>query len=199
MDFSPVTEAAVALWISQGVTSLTHPLLELASRTCFAPLGIVADWFEAEPFSSLESGLADGWLRRPRWNPATLDPNHPAAADLQAWALQPQSVRVQTDAVFVLPAGTDERAAWAVVRHSIAARERARAFLAAAAASLLFDPESAAIYLAGDAAAFAQGIWAQIEEPMARTEDGTAAAKLPVPDRTAAPARPTEPTPAPAA
>jgi hypothetical protein len=185
MDISPAAEAAVARWIAGGVTSLTHPVLAQLYRDCFAPLGIEADWLEAEPFSSLEAGWPDGWLRRPRWNPARLDPTHPAAADLQRWAVhsppaccngaqQAPVVTVQLDGVLRLPESTEEQTAWAAVRHSVAARERVRAFLAAAAASLLFDPEAAAIYRDGDAAKFVRRIWAQMEEPTDHTADGAA-------------------------
>jgi hypothetical protein len=200
MDLSPAAEAAVARWIEGGVTSLTHPVLAQLFRDCFAPLGIEADWLEAEPFSSLEAGWPDGWLRLPRWNPARLDPHHPAAIDLQHWALEQAQadqtadrdgsavepaaiVTVQPDGLFRLPESTDERAAWAAVRHSVAARERVRVFLAAAAASLLFDAEAAAIYRDGDAAEFVRRIWAQMEEPTDRTADG--AANIPEPAATA--------------
>ena len=174
MQPSPAAEAAVARWIAAGVTSLTHPFLALVYRDCFVPLGIEADWFEAEPFSSLEAGWPDGWLRRPRWNPAQVDPSHAAAGALRPWLDQPSAVTVRCDGLLQLPPSTDERAAWAAIHASVIARERARAFLAAAAASLLFDPDAAAIYCAGDAAAFARRIWAQMDDPTEHTADGAA-------------------------
>lgn len=179
MHPSPAAEAAVARWIGGGVTSLTHPILALLFRECFAPLGIEADWFEAEPFSGLETGWPDGWLRRPRWNPAQIDSGHPAAEALQPWAAQPSAVTVRCDGLLQLPPSADESAAWVAIRSSVIARERARAFLAAAAASLLFDPEAAAIYCAGDAASFARRIWGQMAEPPEHKAD--AAANIPAP------------------
>jgi hypothetical protein len=146
----------------------------LVYRDCFAPLGIEADWFEAEPFSSLEAGWPDGWLRCPRWNPAQVDPGSPAAGALRPWLAQPSAVTVRCDGLLQLPPSADEPAAWAAIRASVIARERARAFLAAAAASLLFDPEAAAIYCAGDAAAFAGRIWAQMAEPTENKADAAA-------------------------
>ena len=49
MDEPSFSELAIARWLAQGVTSLTHPLLRSALETCFHPLGIEADWLEAQP------------------------------------------------------------------------------------------------------------------------------------------------------
>ena len=158
-----VPELAVARWISSGITSLTHPVLVRIQAECFGAIGIEADWFEAEPFSGVEAGMPDGWLRAPRWNPQRVDPRHPGAADLARWANRAGEITVTADGILRLPAdGPAEADTWLAVRHSVAARGRAGAFLCAAAGSLLFDPITAAIYLAGNDDAFVQRIWARL-------------------------------------
>ena len=83
-------EPAIARWFAHGVTSLTHPVLDYALETFLGPLGVEADWIEAEPFSALESGHGGWWLRNPRWNAARLDRLHPAAADFASLLEHPE-------------------------------------------------------------------------------------------------------------
>jgi len=163
MNSASVTEAAVARWISRGVTSLTHPVLAQVNAECFGAIGIEAEWFEAEPFSGVEAGMPDGWLRAPHWNPKRVDPGHPGAADLTPWADHAAEITVTADGILRLPTVVPAEAdTWRAVRHSVAARGRAAAFLCAAVGSLLFDSVAAAIYLQGNDDAFVQRVWARL-------------------------------------
>src|ERR1039458_2870660 len=76
-----ITEHALARWFAAGVTSRTNSVLEFALSSFLRPLGIETAGLEMEPFSGLESGSGEWWLREPRWNPASFDRNHPSASD----------------------------------------------------------------------------------------------------------------------
>jgi hypothetical protein len=182
------TQAALARWLAQGCTSLTHPLLRAALENCFHPVGIEADWLEAEPFGSEESALGTCWLRGARWNPGRVRPGSPAAADLAPWAAAGAAV----DAAGLLHlaasaggAGRDPDLTWRAVRHSVRAAHRAAAFIHAAAGLLLAGDPLAGRYAAGDDRGFANEVWRRLEMPAsgAEADTGPAAAESTRPGR----------------
>ncbi|MGH7995637.1 MAG: hypothetical protein ACREFX_04720 [Opitutaceae bacterium] len=144
---------AIARWLAGGVRSTTHPLLNHALRRYFSPLGIDADWLEAEPFGALECGSAECWLRNPRWNPEKVDPARPDAAPLRARALQAAETRVDPGGILHFPPHADNDP-WPAVRLSVNAASSAAHFIHAAAALLFVDERAAALYAAGDDTAF---------------------------------------------
>jgi hypothetical protein len=152
VNADPPAVAAVTRWLSLGPRSTQHPILRQAWRTAFAPLGIEAAWLEAEPFSGLETATAECWLREPRWNPATLDPNVPGGGALQAWASRASEVRVSAAGHLVFPAAAGDT--WPAVRLSVAAALSAALFIHAAAALLLADEDAARLFAEGRDAAF---------------------------------------------
>lgn len=159
MNPDRVITEAVARWIACGPRSTGHPLLAHALETWFHPVGIRADWLEAEPFGALDSDEANCWLARPRWLPDCVDVASPGAADLCAHAgLAPQSC---VDAAGVLHLPPSVADPWPAVRHTVRAGAEAGAFIHAAATLLLIDPEAAALYAEGDDAAYAKfvGRW----------------------------------------
>jgi hypothetical protein len=163
------SHAALARWLASGVTSISHPLLREALERCFHPIGIEADWLEAEPFGGAEA-IRCCWLRRPRWNPARIPPAHPATADLAPWASDPAAVHVDCAGFLHLPsprggADLDPAASWRAVRHSVGAGERAAAFIRAAAGLVLAGSPLAAGYASGDDAGFAAAVWRCLENP----------------------------------
>jgi hypothetical protein len=158
-------EAALARWLAQGVTSHTHRVLRRVLADFFRPLGIEAEALEAEPFSALESGQGEWWLRQPRWRPEAFDRTHRAEADFRFLVDAPQRFEVAVDArggldIKINPVFTDDPIAqaalqesehgWRAARHAIQAAEEAEAFIFAAAALLLANDSAAAIYAAGD-------------------------------------------------
>jgi hypothetical protein len=174
MTPNPAAEAAVARWLAGGATSLTHPVLNRVLADCYHPLGIEALWLEAEPFSALEAGGGEGWLRGALWSSARMDPAHPAARDLAPWISRAAEISATADGLIRLPpAGPGDPDPWLAIRHSVFARSRASAFLCAAAGSLLFDAEAAVIYRDGNDAAFVEIIWARLG--LAKTDRNTAA------------------------
>jgi hypothetical protein len=186
-------QAALARWLAQGCTSLTHPLLRAALETCFHPVGIEADWLEAEPFGAEESAIGTCWLRGARWNPGRLRPGSPAAADLAPWA----GVAAGVDAAGLLElaglappgaAGDDPDLTWRAVRHSVRAAHRAAAFIHAAAGLLLAGDSLAARYAAGDDTGFANEVWRRLESP----ESGAEAGSGPAPAQSNRPGRDSE-------
>jgi hypothetical protein len=191
MDTGACIEEALARWIALGVTSSRHPILNRALADCFHPLGIEADWLEAEPFGGLETGALECWLRNPRWNPARIDPAHPGFPDLQAWVGRAEQTRVDAAGALRFPEGSDDPDPWPAVRHSVRAAADATAFIHAAAALVLVEPAAAACFAAGDDAAFVDRVRHRLNAtPGAapttverRTADGTAS---PGPARTTA-------------
>jgi len=170
MDESPNLEFAVARWLAHGVTSLTHPILRHVLETCFHPLGIEADWLESEPFGAPENACGCCWLRRPRWNPRRLDPRHPAAADLSAWAADAAAITVDAAGIIVIAAGPAAQMpegmpdpTWLAIRHSVRAAQRAGSFIQAAAGLLLAGDPLARCYAAGEDARFSAEIWRRLE------------------------------------
>ncbi len=143
---------AVARWLEGGITSATHPMLAWAFAHAFAPLGIEADWLEAEPFGQLETGVVTVWLRQPRWIPSKVAPEHPGAADLAELAPHAAEVTVGPDGLLRPPAELPDP--WRFIRHSAAAKAEISAYLAAAAAALVLDAGLATIYAAGEDDAF---------------------------------------------
>jgi hypothetical protein len=158
-------EAALARWLAQGVTSHTHRVLRRVIGDFFGPLGIEADALEAEPFSALESGHGQWWLRHPRWKPASFDRAHRAEPDFRFLLEAPQRFAITVDSrgglgIELNPRFTHDPAAnvalreseqgWRAARHALQAAEAAEAFIFAAAALLLANDSAAAIYAAGD-------------------------------------------------
>ena len=172
-------EAALARWLAHGVTSRTHPVLACALQTFFHPLGIEAAWLEAEPFSALESGQGEWWLRQPRWNPARFDRRHPAAPDFACLVDHPEFFLVAVDARGIIsptlsPAAGDEPVArsfmeagdegWRAVRHTLQAAHDAETFLYAAAGLILASDPVAEVYARGDDDAFCAAVRARLAE-----------------------------------
>jgi hypothetical protein len=183
MEGSPSPEPALARWLAHGVTSLTHPLLRHALETCFHPLGIEADWLESEPFSAGDNPVGVCWLRRPRWNPARLDPALAARVDLSPWAAEAAAITVDAAGIFkISTAAADSLAGdpdhtWRAIRHSVRAAQRATDFIHAAAALILAGDPLALRYAAGDDAGFSAEIWRRFENaaqdpPANRDEPG---------------------------
>jgi hypothetical protein len=164
MPAESVPESAISRWLSLGVTSATHPVLRNAYQGFFAPLGIEAAWLEAEPFSALESGSGEWWLRDARWNPARLCAGHPAAGDFEILLADPGRYRVDVDSQGVLSISPASEQAWAAVRHSIRAGHDAAAFINMAAALILVGDPAAALFAAGDDDAFCGSVRARLAE-----------------------------------
>lgn len=168
MPATDTPEPALARWLAHGVTSATHPVLEWALRRFLSPLGIEADALEAEPFGALECGCADWWLRAPRWSAVLLDSRHPARSDFQPLLEAADHLAATVDPRGVLafgprPSGNlaAARAAlaasdegWNAARHSLRASQQVERFIFAAAGLLLANDPAAAVYAAGDDAAY---------------------------------------------
>jgi hypothetical protein len=162
MPIESVPESAISRWLSLGVTSGTHPVLRSAYQGFFAPLGIEAAWLEAEPFSALESGSGEWWLRDARWNPARIRPNHPAAGDFAILLSDPGRYKVDVESQGVLSISPASAQAWAAVLHSIRAGQDAGAFINMAAALILLGDPAAALFAAGDDDAFCGSVRARL-------------------------------------
>jgi hypothetical protein len=181
-------EASLARWLAQGATSQTHPLLGHVLDTFFLPLGIEADWLEAEPFSALESGWGCWWLRRPRWAAGRFDPQSPAAGDFRFLCENPAlfAVGVQSDGILSIAAGRDSSrgealallgangGGWPAIRHSIRAAHAAESFIYAAAGILLAGDPAAKAFAAGEDEAFLLAIRDRLAQTPARTENSRA-------------------------
>jgi len=148
-------------------------VLHWALATFFHPLGIEAESLEAEPFSAIESGLGEFWLRRPRWNPARFDPAHPGWKDFAPVLERPQSFVVAVDRRGILqffpnPAAgessssraflEDGEKSWSAVRHCFGAAASAETFIFAAAGLLLASDPIAEIYIRGNDAEFCKRV-----------------------------------------
>lgn len=162
MPAESVPESAIARWLSLGVTSCTHPVLHSAYEGFFAPLGIEAAWLEAEPFSALESGSGEWWLREARWNPARFCASHPAADDFAFLLADPGRFTVGVESQGGLSISPASDQAWAAVRHSIRAGHDAWAFIAMAAALILVGDPAAVLFAAGDDDAFCGSVRARL-------------------------------------
>ena len=157
-------EPALARWLAAGITSLTHPVLDRALRIHFLPLGIEAEWLEAETFGDLETGGGGWWLRNPRWNPNRFDRTGAAAPDF-AYLLDhagqfDAAVGPQGVLTLSLSAGSAEdgeasawfdrsESGWCAIRHSVRAARQVEAFIYAAAGSLLASSPAAILYAEG--------------------------------------------------
>lgn len=162
IPMDPVLESAVARWLSLGVTSGTNPVLRRAYDLFFAPLGIEASWLEAEPFSAIESGFGEWWLRDARWNPARLCPGHPAGGDFAFLLADPGRFRVDVGSQGALSISPASEQAWAAARHSIRAGQDAGAFIHLAAALILLGDPAARLFEAGDDDAFCGSVRARL-------------------------------------
>jgi hypothetical protein len=169
-------EAALARWLADGVTSLTHPVLDHCLRTFFAPLGIEADWLEAEVFGDLENGGGGWWLRGGRWRPAGFDRTGAAAADFMPLLDHPERFLVGVGGQGHLrleAAGADpaaqawldaSEAGWRAIRHSCRAAHAAEAFIYAAAGAILASDPASSHYANGRADRFCQAIAERLEK-----------------------------------
>jgi hypothetical protein len=163
-------EPALARWFADGPTSLTHPVLAYALRTFFVPLGIEADWLEAEVFGDLENGGGGWWLRGAKWLPRTFERSRPAAADFAVLLEHPEQFRVAVDAhgrLGLSLAGTDPAArawleqtdaGWPAIRQSLRAAAAAETFIYATAGAILASQPAARLYTAGKADQFCQAM-----------------------------------------
>jgi hypothetical protein len=155
-------EIAIARWLAQGFTSATHPVLQWTLAAFFHPLGIEAESLEAEPFSALESGGGEFWLRRPRWNAARFDRSQAAREDFQHLLDHPEAFIATVDGrgllqFFPRQAGAEDPGL-AASRHSWRAAADAGAFIFAAAGLLLANDPIAENYLQGNDAAFCRAV-----------------------------------------
>jgi hypothetical protein len=162
MPIEPSPETAIARWLSLGVTSRTHPVLRNAYQIFFEPLGIEASWLEAEPFSALESGSGEWWLREARWNPARLAKGHPAAGDFEFLLADPGRFRVDAEPQGLLSIFPSCDQAWTAVRHSLRAGQDAGAFIHLAAGLILLGDPAARLFAAGDDDAFCASVQARL-------------------------------------
>jgi hypothetical protein len=168
-----LAEIALARWFAHGVTSRTHPVLHCALLTFFHPLGIEAESLEAEPFSAIESGLGEFWLRRPLWNPARFDAAHPGRKDFAPVLERPEFYLATVDSCGILrffpnPAAGENASArafledgeqtWSAIRHCCRAAAGAETFIFAAAGLLLASDPIAEIYIQGNDAEFCKRV-----------------------------------------
>lgn len=140
--------AAIARWLRFGSRSTGHPLLAWAFDTHYAPLGIAADWLEAEPFGALDQPAVPCWLRCPRWEPARIDRRHPRSGPLLA--LAGRSAEASIDAAGVLSFAPSVDDAWPCIRATMRAAADAADFIHAAAALILVDEGAASLYASGE-------------------------------------------------
>jgi hypothetical protein len=162
MPIESFSESGVARWLALGVTSRTHPVLRDAYRSYFKPLGIEAAWLEAEPFSALESGRGEWWLRDARWNPEGVDKGHPAAGDFEFLLVDPGRFQVEVESqggLSIRPAGEQS---WGAVRHGIRAGQDAEAFIHLAAGLVLLGDRAARLFAAGNDDAFCASVRARL-------------------------------------
>jgi hypothetical protein len=166
-------EPALARWISQGVTSRTHRILQCVLGDFFTPLGIEAESLEAEPFSALEAGHGAWWLRQPRWNSRLFDRSHASEPDFSFLIGAPDRFDVSVDPqgrLFIalnpafgrdpdaIAAFNESEQGWRAARHAVRAAEQAEAFIFAAAALLLANDPAATVYAGGHDDAFCQAV-----------------------------------------
>jgi hypothetical protein len=168
-------EPALARWLAQGVSSRTHPVLGWALRTHFHPLGIEAEALEAEPFSALESGFGEWWLRQPRWEAGLVDRSRPAARDFDLLLDGTASFAVTVDRRGLMVIGLNPAASsaarlfwekdekgWRTARHALRAAQDVEAFIYGAAGLILANDPVAAIYADGDDRAFCETVAARL-------------------------------------
>jgi hypothetical protein len=164
---------ALARWLAHGVSSRTHPVLHWAMGRYFCPLGIRAESLEAEPFSALESGLGEWWLRGPCWNPVGIDPEGPAGPDLDVLRRYPGSFAVEVDrrgllsitqvpSAGVAPAVSafwaDGDSVWRAARHAVRAAHKVESVLFGAAGMILAGDPLSEVYAGGDDAGFCEAV-----------------------------------------
>jgi hypothetical protein len=159
-----ITELALARWFAAGVTSRTNPVLEFALNSFLRPLGIETASLEMEPFSGLESGSGEWWLREPRWNPVSFDRKHPSAPDFGYLLEAPDRFEITVSSrgwLAIAPTAsggsdlavqaylTASEGGWLAARHAVEAARRTESFIWAAASLLLIDESLAKIYSGG--------------------------------------------------
>jgi hypothetical protein len=164
MPIETYSEPAIARWLALGVTSRTHPVLRDAFKCYLEPLGIEAAWLEAEPFSALESGFGDWWLRDANWNPARFDRNQPAADDFEFLLADLGRFRVEVGSQGAFSIRPETEETWAAVRHGIRAGQNAEAFIHIAAGLILVGDPDAKSFAAGDDDAFCALVRARLAE-----------------------------------
>jgi hypothetical protein len=173
-----ITEHALARWFAAGVTSRTNSVLEFALSSFLRPLGIETAGLEMEPFSGLESGSGEWWLREPRWNPASFDRNHPSASDFGYLIEARDRFEITVSsrgwlAIAATASGGSDLAAqaylaaseggWLTARHAVEAARKTESFIWAAASLLLIDESLAKIYAGGADAHFCAAVLQRIE------------------------------------
>jgi hypothetical protein len=179
VDLPSSPEGALARWLAHGITSRTHPVLDCALQAFFHPLGIEAEWLEAEPFSALESGYGEWWLRQPRWNPARFDRQNRAGPDFAYLLEHPKRFVVGIDGRGVIspkihPSAVDDPEArslmdaaengWLAARHTLRASHAAESFLYTAAGLILANDPVAEVYALGRDDAFCAVVHARLHE-----------------------------------
>lgn len=175
-----ITEQALARWFAHGVTSVTHPVLNFAFAAFLHPLGIETEGLEMEPFSGLESGSGEWWLRDPRWSRECFDRNHPDASDFGYLLEAPEhfEVRVSFRGWLTLTLGASGKedlsaqaylaaseGGWLAARHTVEAARKTESFLWAAASLLLIDETLAESYASGGDQEFCAGVLRQLDSP----------------------------------
>jgi len=166
-------DEALARWLAHGVTSRTHPVLHWALERYFHPLGIRAESLEAEPFSALEAGQGEWWLRRPSWDAAGIAPASPAAPDLEILRRAPGSFLVGVDHQGILTIAmnpssgadpaveaflADGESVWKAARHAVRAAHSVGSVIYGAAGMILARDPLAEVYARGDDAGFCEAV-----------------------------------------
>jgi hypothetical protein len=173
-----IAENALARWFAGGVTSRTHPVLKFAFDAFLSPLGIETSGLEMEPFSGLESGSGDWWLRDPGWNPLHVDRNHPNASDFGYLLEAPDRFEIAVSShgwltIAANRSGDSDLAAqaylaaseggWLAARHTVDAARNTESFLWAAASLLLVDASLAEVYADSDDPRFCAAVLQRME------------------------------------
>jgi hypothetical protein len=173
-------EEALARWFAHGVSSRTHPVLHWALTRYFHPLGIRAESLESEPFSALESGLGEWWLRRPRWDPGGIALDGPAARDFEVLRRAPGNFLVEVGPRGGLSIGlnpavpadaamaaswAESECGWRAARHAVRAAHEVDAFVYGAAGMILARDPLAEIYRGGDDSGFCEGVARVMNRP----------------------------------
>jgi hypothetical protein len=175
---SSIAEHALARWFAAGVTSRTHPVLEFALDSFLRPLGVETSGLEMEPFSGLESGSGEWWLRDPGWNPLRFERKHPSASDFGYLLEAPDRFEVAVSsrgwlAIAANLSGKSDLAAqaylaaseggWLAARHTVDAARKTESFLWAAASLLIIDASLAEVYADGDDPRFCAAVLRRME------------------------------------
>jgi hypothetical protein len=175
-----ITEQALARWFAHGVTSTTHPVLHFAFAAFLHPLGVISEALEMEPFSGLESGSGEWWLRDPSWSPASFDRRCPSAEDFGYLLEAPDHFEIKVSsrgwlAIILGASGKEDLSAqaylaaseggWLAARHAVEAARKTESFLWAAASLLLVDESLSESYVRGADQEFCAAVLHQLDSP----------------------------------